>query len=272
MAGIDDIVGALLRDVTNSRVTSDMYSRNISRYYEQDAILRRFPVPRMEIDTLEMDLSFAINNVEVDPLRKEGLESRLVIIFERQSDAMTVDFIDAVVEIIRNKHSHESNDMGAWYELFKYVWSAEYHQSVRARIMRYLDITQRHLIDTKSIFDLSDATKEITKIFLRRWKYLIDDFQAENADIELGMIPTESDLIEAMQLEHRIDSLREEIQQALKDRGGVRVDIIVDSGQLLEIDQSTLCSLKIVTKIKNYNWTKIDEPGEEQAKYILNPE
>lgn len=272
MAGIDDIVGALLRDVTNSRVTSDMYSRNISRYYEQDAILRRFPVPRMEIDSLEMDLAFVINNVEIDLLRKEGLESRLVIIFERQSDAMTVDFIDAVVEVIRTKQPEQDNDKGPWYGLFQEVWSSDYQQSVRSRVMRYLDITQRHLIDSKSAFDPAEAQKEITKIFLRRWEHLITDFIADNRNIKSSSVPTEKELIDAMRLNHRIASLQEEIQHAIDNRGGVRVDIIVDSSQLHEVEQTKLCSLKLITKVKNYHWTKVEEAGDEHAKYILNPE
>jgi hypothetical protein len=143
---------------------------------------------------------------------------------------------------------------------------------VHAREKRYLDITQRHLIDTKSEFNLTEATKEISQIFVRRWTYLIQDFKAEHEAVNESDIPSEKELLKAIRLEHRLDSMKHEIQQALVERGGVRVDVTIDAGELQEVEQSTLCSVKIVTKIKNYHWTAVEQQGEESPKYILNPE
>lgn len=272
MAGIDDIIGALLRDIANSRVTADMYSRNISRYYEQDPVLRRFPVPRMEVDSLEMDLKFAISNAELDPLRTEGLESRLAVIFERQSDALTVDFVDSVVEVVRKNQPQETTDMGDWYDLIKQVWSGDYQEAVNSSVMRYLEITQRHLIDSSSEFNKKDIQKEIKKIFLRRWKYLIEEFLASHDDIDLATVPSENKLIEAMNLDKRVEMLEKEVKTAIEERGGYRLDVDVDGKRLEEYDTDTLCSVKVKTKIRNYNWTLVEGNDEESPKYILNPE
>lgn len=271
MAGIDDILGALLRDIANSRVTADMYSRNISRYYEQDPVLRRFPVPRMEVDSLEIDLKFAINNAELDPLRTESLESRLAVIFERQSDALTVDFIDAVVEVVRKSQPHETTDMGPWYSLIKQVWSGDYHEDVNSRVMRYLEITQRHLIDSTTAFDTEEAEKEIRKIFLRRWKYLIEDF-LKNNEVDETSVPSQDKIIRAMKLDERVEKISQDIKKAVDKRGGCSIDVAISGQQLEELNAESLCAIKVKTKIKNYNWTMVEGTDEEDTKYILNPE
>lgn len=271
MSGIDDIVGAVLRDITNARVTSDMYSRNISRYYEQDHLLRRFPVPRMEVDTLEIDLKFAITEVNFDPLRKEAFESRLAVIFERFSDILTVDFIDAVVEVVRKKQPGETTDMGPWYDLIKQVWSGEYHINVRQRILRYLEITQRQLIDGQSEFNRKESGKEIKKIFSRRWHYLIEDFRAEHTVLD-SSVPLESELFDAMSLDERLSALERDLKTAQKSPGGVKMDVDIASHHLQELDVSSLCNIKIQTKVRNYNWTLVEGAEDETPKYILNPE
>jgi hypothetical protein len=274
MAGIHDIVGALLRDITNARVTSDMYSRNISRYYEQDALLRRFPVPRMEVDTLEMDLKFAINDVQIDPLRTEAMEARLAIIFERHSDALTVDYIDAVVEVIRKKQPGPTTDMGPWYDLIKQVWSGAYHIDVRQRILRYLETTQRQLIDSQAEFgssEVREAQKEVSKILARRWYYLLGDFRKQH-DVEDNTVPEESELFAALKLDQRFTALQRDVKEATKAGGGYRVDVEVSAHRLQDIDASAICNVKVQTKVRNYTWTVVEGTDEAIPKYILNPE
>ncbi len=64
MAELNDVLGAILRDVAQARVISDLYSRNVSLEYQQDDVLSAFPVPRVEITEASIDLKFAVNKVE----------------------------------------------------------------------------------------------------------------------------------------------------------------------------------------------------------------
>ena len=63
MADLQQIVGAILRDLAKARFSSDIYSRSIARYYENDLLLRRFSVPRADIEEVEVDLKFSIAEV-----------------------------------------------------------------------------------------------------------------------------------------------------------------------------------------------------------------
>ena len=64
MAELNDVLGAILRDVAQARVISDLYSRNVSLEYRQDEVLSGFPVPRVEVTEASIDLKFAVNKIE----------------------------------------------------------------------------------------------------------------------------------------------------------------------------------------------------------------
>ncbi|MCK4783042.1 MAG: hypothetical protein KAV87_04775 [Desulfobacteraceae bacterium] len=94
MAQLHQIIGAILRDIAQARVTSDIYSREVSLYYEQDSLLRTFPIPRSEIREVNIDLRFAISEVTVDLGRTEEREARIARIFERYSERIVEDVFD----------------------------------------------------------------------------------------------------------------------------------------------------------------------------------
>jgi hypothetical protein len=64
VAELNDVLGAILRDVAQARVISDLYSRNVSLEYRQDEVLSGFPVPRVEVTEASIDLKFAVNKIE----------------------------------------------------------------------------------------------------------------------------------------------------------------------------------------------------------------
>lgn len=64
MAELNDVLGAILRDIAQARVTGDLFSRNASLDYQRDDLLRSFPVPRVEIKEASVQLRFAVSGVE----------------------------------------------------------------------------------------------------------------------------------------------------------------------------------------------------------------
>jgi hypothetical protein len=73
VADLNNVIGAILRDVTHSRVMSDLFSRNISVEYRQDPVLGQFPVPRVDLVQATIDLRFVVNGVEERPADKPGV-------------------------------------------------------------------------------------------------------------------------------------------------------------------------------------------------------
>jgi len=73
MVDLSAVMGTLLKGLANSRVTSDIYSRDVSLKYEEDPILRLFPVPRIEIKEVTISLPFTIKNIEQGPVQKDEI-------------------------------------------------------------------------------------------------------------------------------------------------------------------------------------------------------
>jgi len=70
VAELNDVLGAILRDIAQARVLSDMFSQTVSGDYQPNGVLSGFPVPRIEVTQASVDLKFAVNAVErkeVDP-------------------------------------------------------------------------------------------------------------------------------------------------------------------------------------------------------------
>jgi hypothetical protein len=60
MAKLEQIVGSLLKDISQAQAISDAYSRDLRSTYREDPYLKLLSVPRTEIKEVTVDLKFAI--------------------------------------------------------------------------------------------------------------------------------------------------------------------------------------------------------------------
>jgi hypothetical protein len=110
LAGLNDVLGAILRDVAQARVTSDLFSRSVSFEYRDDEVLRGFPVPRVEVVQASLELKFAVNDVERTEVDREAfLRARASAYAAELGRQLYSDFIetnprgDELVGIIQEK-------------------------------------------------------------------------------------------------------------------------------------------------------------------------
>lgn len=81
MAGLQDVVGAILRGVTEARAQADEAARDLAVSYANDPILRSFTVPRAEIRNLTIDLKVAVRSLDdaAEDRAKKGMRIRSII-------------------------------------------------------------------------------------------------------------------------------------------------------------------------------------------------
>lgn len=60
MITLKQFVGVMMRDLTHARANSDVASAHVANSYLQHDILKGFPVPRMHVHDVEMQLKFAV--------------------------------------------------------------------------------------------------------------------------------------------------------------------------------------------------------------------
>jgi hypothetical protein len=263
MAELHHIIGAILRDISQARFTSDLYSRNVSRYYEQDPLLRRFPVPRSEIEEVDIDIKFAVLDVSPEQSRTESREASMATIFERASVAMAQHFMDAVKEAIRGntKITDQTKKTVDFKSTRIYV-----HQD----ILNYFLINQGHIIKEGKL-DQETTIKDLKQLLGKSLRnYILNDspelFEGQPPDIE----SIQEKVIEKINIEKYVQSMQQATEAAIKEEGDYRVQVDVTLDKLHALPETIISSIKIKTATQNYLWTKVDHEGREW--YTLRPE
>ena len=162
MAELHQVIGSILRDITQARITSDIYSRNMSKYYEQDPLLRRFPTPRSEIDEVEIDLKFAIAGIAYNSSQDESREAMAANIFIKYSDHIAQTFFDGLINCL-NKPEKEAKLVEIDPKTSSKIYGFEHRIYLKQDILLYFLRHKGRL--SKEIKDGS-ARKHIKNIWL----------------------------------------------------------------------------------------------------------
>ena len=64
MPALSDYVGAILAEITNARVQSDLESARVAQLYASHPLLQHFAIPRMRLPNVSLDLPVAVDKVE----------------------------------------------------------------------------------------------------------------------------------------------------------------------------------------------------------------
>ena len=273
MAELDQVIGAILSDITHARFTSDLCSRSISRHYEQDSLLRRFPVPRAEITELEIDLRFALSRVVVDPARHDARDARISTILENYSSAVLRSSLDKLkdrADRLSEQSGLPEDQRDAVRAFDAKFLSSEYRDLLRSRLLRYFEDNQAKLIDASGKFDVETA--------LGALKQYTIDLAEETPEIKrlleilkVGVQKAWDDIFGDVST--RLESMRSEIQEAFISTQEYKVDIEVDASRLAQLPQPTISAVKIKSVVRNYRWSKVDtDPKDLRAIRRLIPE
>ena len=253
MAEIHHIVGAVLRDVARARVTSDVYSRDISRFYESDALLRRFPVPRSEIDEVELDLRFVIGGVEDDESSSAENEASLATVFAKVSVDLAHELFGLLLSAYEGASSPESTIDESWQELRRLLGNTSRRIYLQVDLLNYLSRNQGHLVSNGAL-DEDKASVGLERIFGATVSDLLAAAGIEAPDGEsLTKVPAPRDL------RRMVARLANAVDGAFEAAGGRRVDVDVTADVLRETPESAISTLKIKAFVKNYMWSEVNE-------------
>lgn len=66
MAQLQEVLGSILEGVLQARAISDAYSAELAKKYSSDRLLKHFPIPKIEIQNMRINLKFAINEMDAE--------------------------------------------------------------------------------------------------------------------------------------------------------------------------------------------------------------
>ncbi len=66
MATLKDIIAAIISDIASARAEADHQSAILAEQYGKDPVLQFFPVPRVDIKDLSVELKFAVDKADIE--------------------------------------------------------------------------------------------------------------------------------------------------------------------------------------------------------------
>lgn len=258
MPQLHSVIGAILRDIAQARVTSDIYSREVSQYYEKDSLLRLFPVPRSEIREVEFELRFAISGVDVDPGRQGEREAKISGIYEHVSEAISED----VFENLRGSETIQKIE--EWVNFVATLEKTGLRLEIRDTILEFFNARSHIFLkvdktDDKIDFDLDtnylrQGIVEILEknIYQRADVVEVSDKYKRNrllSSVKKSVVSGFQDQLNAM-------SSAIEFMEASQE---FKVEVDVTEEKLQQLPLTAISTIKIVTDIRNYTWSQVEE-------------
>lgn len=250
MPDLAQLVNALLRDVARARFASDLYARDVARYYEADGLLRRFPVPRPELAEVEFDLKFLVDGFQLEPTQHELAEATRATVLEPYADRIT----GTIVEAAEAQLGQEPVERQAWA---RSVTSASARIDLRQAVLKVL--TDRFGRSTGApppdLERIGVALRATARAFVRGH---LHPAEAQRAAAEA----LAESAAGAAHLAPILLALQDELARAAADRGDCRVEVTVAGDRLAQAAAGTISSVRVKAAIRNYVWTQVEAPAD----------
>ena len=254
MADLQQVVGAILRDLAKARFGSDLYSRSIARYYENDYLLRKFPVPRADVEEVEIDLKFSIGSVQGSEVNTEGREANVAVLLERTVERLVATFLDLARDYVDADTGTLAADLQA--TMTKGFGSVALRIELRQKGLRYFIESYTHLIGPDGAFDADQALKELRRPF--RWA--LEEYRADDADAERMQKAVDQVLDYVFGQDAFVASVRylaEPIKSIWQANYDARLDVEVQGDRLAQFSDKAISSVKIKAVVRNLIWTEV---------------
>ena len=85
MSQLNQIIASLLSDINEAKSKADESSKNLAQAYAADDILKYFPVPKIGISNLEVEIKYAIESVEERPVQSSQVQQKLTAFIQNFS-------------------------------------------------------------------------------------------------------------------------------------------------------------------------------------------
>jgi hypothetical protein len=113
MSQLNQIIASILSDINEAKSKADFASRDLAQAYASDEILRYFPVPKIGISNLEVEIKYAVESVEEKPIESSQSQQRLADFIRRFSQNTAKEIRDTVAKTSQSNLLYK--DLGPEY-------------------------------------------------------------------------------------------------------------------------------------------------------------
>lgn len=254
-----NIIGGVLSSAAEARSLSDRVSRDLAILYEQDDLMRAFPVPRMEFDKIDIDLKFALQDggystaqekaalpqsAEASPA-SELVKLTAMRIRSVLTEAVAGGKLSSVLKFERTK-DYEKLGAAAQDEAADLLLSPT---TLAAQTPPYEDVTL-------TAFDARELAGRIVKTWEKQ------GLAAAKSDRSEAKI---TELLTSVQREY--ESELAQLRASALERASI--DAIFSYRELVGLPPEVLSTIKLSIQVRNYEWTQVgDREGEPVRKLV----
>ncbi|GEM_PF-2515673 len=282
MAHLHEILSSILIDITKAQHAANVFSRQLSKQYKDDKLLRSFPIPNALISTIDLTLRYGVSEDLVPPPNSSVSDTMLDEFYPSINRFLKVGHLLAAV--VLNKVTEELKDKDFPEELSEPEKRLKILESLRSEKIRgelgneigeslnkwyrFLRSDNEEELDSKEEINraIAEVKQTVSAILLSninlRQQLLPEDFTGAFEDNQSNfwqsINPFLSQSIAKIFTEIRIiNSLRRE---ALNNKA---MNVFVEANQLKKLPEHSLQSMNIKIELQNYKCVVI-EPGDEE--------
>lgn len=254
-ARFHEALGAMLGAVAQARSLSDQLSRELALQYVRDDLLRAFPVPRTEVDSVEIELKFS---------PAESKETQKAV-------------NPAVEEIVDETADQAAQAVTAAWRAGRFAASLP---ARRRLIGRRLDLQALHRavhqsvsgqIRPPTLLDLSTSTARGVMVHSFDLEQVVGKLLQDLADLVEVTNATQAQkaLTEVLtpvkqSHEQRVESLR-----SLTVIDQSQMEILFLHDDLVKVPDHVLSTLKLTVRVRNYEWHVVSEEEGEPVRKLV---
>jgi hypothetical protein len=256
MPNLSETLGSLLKDIANSRVKSDLFSREASLEYFKDPLLRLFPVPRVEIRSADLELTFAVASAEQKEVKPSDVAPG---VFSQNIARLRDGLLSVTARPART--ARQMNRLGAVLGDEQSKIEAEIDRRLEAFLSEKADAHSAQLIEDPEGFarTLSAASVRI----LREVAATTGAKPAFTAELQKEVNGRALEWAKGASAQ-----LKEALARARTD--SFNLDLAVTKDDLVDVPQNAIARVKVTVEIQNYEWIQTeDEKGQPVNKLVV---
>ncbi|MGD8497954.1 MAG: hypothetical protein PVG82_03540 [Chromatiales bacterium] len=272
MADLQQILGAVLRDLAKARFGADLYSRSISRYYENDYLLRRFPVPRADVEEVELDLKFSIAEIQDSEVNHESQEANSAVLFERAVERLVSTFLN--IAGAREQADPKLRERRTQY-VSKGYGSTVLRIEMRQKLLRYFIESFTHFIDDDGNFNVDLAMADLERPF--RWameQYAHDAYREDPeaiGEMKGALREMIQPVVDDPEVKKAMAAMGPPLKAIWQGNSDARLEILIEGSQLAQLSEAAISSIKLKAVVRNMIWTEV-KVDKYTTRHALTPE
>ena len=232
MPKLNDYLGSLVSSITNARVMSDIQTVKVAEEYAKHNLLKHFSIPRMRIDTIEMTIPIALDEIN------EKVETTFEPINNIKFN--TIAYRELVNCLGQTKLPKNEAEM------------------LRSKIAKQTNILEQNIRITKNSDIISNYCKDLTFLILDMENRLFKSKSDLKRKINIEEIPRYLEKILSQEI--KIESKKQSIEN---------LNVIVEAHKLKEQKPENIIYIKLKISEDGMEWNNSENnEGEIESKLL----